>query len=178
MSNLPQCENLSRMLNVVFSNIHVFRTVNLVWLFYSFYNIIHWLLNYFHSIKIITTFFFFPDGEGRGGSDPLQVPQGEPGQRLLRTTGCTQTEIWAAGLYVLSVYLYLHVCIVSLPVCIWCSQGKASPASIIVVTLLSFCCRWTLGLLEPGDWHPFGIVLLFLPICSTWLISHKWHALD
>lgn len=39
------------------------------------------------------------DGEGRGGPDPLQVLQGEPGQELLPATWCLQTKIWAAGLY-------------------------------------------------------------------------------
>lgn len=49
------------------------------------------------SVKIIfkTLFvclFFLAvalDGKGRGGPDPLQVSQGEPGQRVLPATGFT-----------------------------------------------------------------------------------------
>lgn len=39
------------------------------------------------------------DEEGRGGPDPLQVPQAEPGQRVFPAARCTHTEIRAAGLY-------------------------------------------------------------------------------
>lgn len=42
----------------------------------------------FFSNSNNSTFFLVmpPDGEGRGGPDPLQGPQGEAGQRILPTT--------------------------------------------------------------------------------------------
>ncbi len=129
----------------------------------TFYKVCIWMLNYFQSIKITVQRFYLlmpPDGEGRGGPDPLQIPEGEPGQRVLSATWCTQTEIWAAGLYesvTLSVCLHcvclpasarVNSCLASHDV----ARRKNSPlASIIIITLLSsLYYQSTLGPPEPA----------------------------
>lgn len=108
------------------------------------------------------------DGEGRGGPEALQVPQGEAGQRVLAATWRPQTEVRAAGLRVSN----------SLCNCSWllCSS-PSSPSSCYLHSIISEHSVYWRQL--TGDWHPFGAVLLFLPSCSVWLISHdKGHVLD
>lgn len=66
------------------------------------------------------------------------------------------------------IYLYLNSLLTSvLPM-------YPGGRTVILSLISEHLARWS-----QGDWHPFGIVLLFLPICSAWLISHdKRHALD
>lgn len=153
---------------------------------------IHFLLYVFYNVCIWMFFPLMPpDGEGRGRPDPVQVPQGEPGQRVLPATWCTQTEIWAAGLYesvtlcpsVCSTLIYLCPHVWVLLLCCWCIHGEEL-SLLLPSSSSSHCYHFSiisehLVLWSQGDWHPFGIVLLFLPICSAWLISHdKGYALD
>lgn len=112
-----------------------------------------------------------PDGEGGGGPDPLPVPQGEPGQRIHSATWRPPTEVRAAGLYEFVTCFAIVLC--------FCAHLVFIIAIIIMLSLLYY--QRILGLSEAaeGDWHPFGVVLLFLPICSAWLISHdKGHGFD